>query len=265
MSAQTTEQVNRQRSSKGFVQEVFEGVVSGLTDQEMPLPDSFKQAVKSSAQEAIKLTEWLGETTYTTIEQATESIGNTLTPVAENPVVRSIAKVPGLNWLLLWLGQVDIQKAQADVNDLRLKYPTENDSQIAQRVVDQMAVEAAKVGLLTNIIPPVALALLAVDLVAVTKLQAEMVYRIAAAYQFSLDEPIRRGEVIAIYGLSFGSASPIKAGLSFVELLPIVGAAVGASSDAILIYTLGLVARQFYEEKRSRQHTVSETNSSRRV
>jgi uncharacterized protein (DUF697 family) len=56
--------------------------------------------------------------------------------------------------------------------------------------------------------------------------------------------------VLAIFGLSVGGSGTLKAGLSFVELLPVVGAVVGASSDAALLYSLGYVARQFYETKR---------------
>lgn len=113
------------------------------------------------------------------------------------------------------------------------------------------AVKAGGVGLLTNFIPPLALTLFAVDLAAVTALQAEMVYRIAATYGFSLKDPTRRGEALAIYGLSLGGSGVLKSGLSFVELLPIIGGAVGASSNVALIYGLGYVACRFYENKRN--------------
>jgi uncharacterized protein (DUF697 family) len=78
-----------------------------------------------------------------------------------------------------------------------------------------------------------------------------MVYRIAAAYGFSLKDPARRGEVLAIFGLSVGGSGVLKVGLGFVELLPVVGAMVGASNNAALLYSLGYVTCRFYEAKRN--------------
>jgi uncharacterized protein (DUF697 family) len=207
--------------------------------------NTFQDAMRS----AIDLSTELGQSAHLTVEQATETIGKTLTPVAENPVVQSLAKIPGLNWLLIGIGQVDVNKAKADVARLKTQFPLEDRGAIAQHVINETAIEAAKVGFLTNIIPPIALALFAVDLAAVTKLQAEMVYRMATVYGFDPHDAVRRGEVIAIYALSLGTGTPIKAGLSFVELIPVVGIAVGASSNAALIQVLGAIARQFYETK----------------
>lgn len=206
---------------------------------------------------AIAFTEQAGQNVHATVEQATKYIGEAIAPIANHSAVQTMSKIPGLNWLLLWMGQVDTDKAAADVARLRAQHPMEGDADIAQRVVDNMAMQAGRVGLLTNIVPSVALALLAVDLVAVTKLQAEMVYRIAAAYGFDVTDPVRRGEVIAIYALSFGTGTPLKAGLSFLEVVPVVGAAIGASSDAILLYALGIAARQFYEAKRTSRQATS--------
>jgi uncharacterized protein (DUF697 family) len=96
-----------------------------------------------------------------------------------------------------------------------------------------------------------ALTLFGIELAAITALQGEMVYRIAAAYGFSLKDPARRGEGLAIFGLSVGGSGTLKVGLSFVELLPVIGTVVGASSNAALLYSLGYVACRFYEAKRN--------------
>ncbi|MEO1519536.1 MAG: hypothetical protein AAFU78_01995 [Cyanobacteria bacterium J06633_2] len=205
--------------------------------------------MQDAVDSALELSQRLGQHAHLTVEQTTEIIGKTLDPIAKNALVQSVAKIPGLNWLLIGIGQVDIKKAEADVIRLKTQFPTDDHWAIAQHVINETSLEAATVGLLTNIIPPIALALFAVDLAAVTKLQAEMVYRMAAVYELDLQAPERRGEVIAIYGVSLGTGTPIKAGLSFVELIPALGAAVGASSNAALIQVLGLAARQFYETK----------------
>lgn len=190
------------------------------------------------------------------VEQGTETIGHIVTPIAENPLVKYATKLPGINWLMAALGQVNAEKVQEDVAALQQQYPLDTSAQLAQRVVADSAFRAARIGLITNIIPPFALMLLAVDIAAVTALQAKMVYRIAAIYGFSLDEPARRGEVLALWGLSMGGSSVLKAGLSIVEVIPLLGAAVGIASNAALLQSLGYVAIQFYEKKQAALNDV---------
>jgi uncharacterized protein (DUF697 family) len=183
------------------------------------------------------------------IEQSTETVGKIVAPIAENQLVKYVAKVPGLNWLLTALGQVDLEAAQKEVDKLRQDYPLETPAQIAHRIVVDAALKAGGIGLLANFVPPLALTLFAVDIAAITAIQAEMIYRIASAYGFSLQEPTRRGEVLGIFGLSLGGSGTLKIGLGLVELIPIVGAVVGASSNTALIYSLGFAACRFYEAK----------------
>jgi len=201
----------------------------------------------------------VGSQAHRLVEQGTETMGKIVTPIAENPLIKYATKVPGINVLLAALGQVDVEKAEAEVEQLRRDYPLETAEQIAHRIIVDTSVKAGSIGLLTNFIPPLALALFAVDITAITALQAEMVYRIAAAYGFSLKDPTRRGEVLAIFGLSVGGSGVLKAGLSVVELLPVIGAFVGASSNATLLYSLGYAACRFYEAKRHSQVAANKT------
>jgi len=185
------------------------------------------------------------------LEQGTETVGKIVTPIAEHPLTQYATKVPGINVLLTALGQVDIEKAQNEVDKLRQEYPTETPEQLAHRIIVDAALKAGGIGLATNFLPPLALVLFGVELAAVTALQAEMVYRIAAAYGFSLSDPQRRGEVLAVFSLSVGGSGVLKVGLGIVELLPVIGAAVGASNNAGLIYSLGYGASRFYEARRN--------------
>ena len=185
------------------------------------------------------------------VEQGTETVGKIVTPIAEHPLTKYAAKVPGINLLLAALGQVDLEQAQKEVDKLRQEYPLYTPEQLARRIIADAALKGGQIGLATNFVPPLALVLFGIELAAVTALQAEMVYRIAAAYGFSLKDPTRRGEVLAIFGLSVGGSGVLKGGLSFVELIPFLGAFVGASSNAALLYSLGYVACRFYEEKRN--------------
>jgi uncharacterized protein (DUF697 family) len=187
---------------------------------------------------------------YQLVEQGTVTIGRVMTPIAENPMVKFATKVPVLNWLMAAMGQVDVDKVQKDVETLRRKYPADSDQQLAHRVMVETSWKAAGIGLATNLIPPLALSLFAIDIGAIAVLQAEMLYRIAAVYGFSPTDSTRRGEVLTLWGLSTGSSGFIKSGLSIVEIIPGVGTVVGVSSDAGLLYGLGHLACRFYEEKR---------------
>jgi len=192
------------------------------------------------------------------IESTTDRTGRTLKTIAENPLLKPMKHIFGMDVLMAVLGEVDREKVKQTVRKLQLTYPTENPGEIAKRILSLKAWEAGRVGLLTNIIPPIAALLLSIELAAITKLQAEMVYEIAAAYGLDLDEPARRGEVLAIFGLSMGGGV-LKTGLGFVEILPLLGPVVGASSDAMILYALGITACQFYQRKyESRNQQIEE-------
>ncbi|MDY7002537.1 MAG: TerB family tellurite resistance protein [Cyanobacteriota bacterium] len=182
------------------------------------------------------------------LESATEQTGQTLQIISENPVLKFINKLWGTQWLMSILGEVDVEKIQTKVKETKLKYPQETPNKIANRLILKQAWEAGKVGMVTNILPPIALALFGVELAATTKLQSEMLYQIAGAYGLDLNEPTRRGEVLGIFGLSLGG-SMLKGSLSFVEIIPGIGPVVGASTNAVMIYSLGYTACQFYEAK----------------
>lgn len=216
-----------------------------------------QSVIGAAAQQAATTSEETAAATHKLIEATTETVGRTVEPVASNPLVNYMAKIPGLSWLLNALGKVDTHKAHQEIEQLKQKYPEDTPEQIAHRVIVNTAIAAAGTGLATNIIPPVAVALFAVDLAALSKLQADMLFRIAAAYQFDLDDPARRGEALAVFALSLGSGGIFKTGLSFLEVIPGFGAALGASSNAALVYSLGLAARQFYDTKYQRATGVS--------
>lgn len=85
-----------------------------------------------------------------------------------------------------------------------------------------------------------ALTLFAVDMVAMAQLQTEMVYRIAAAYGLTLTDSTRRGEVLAIVGLSIVGSGVLKTGASIVEIVPLVGAISGANDFDVEVHNFTL-------------------------
>ncbi|WP_421657943.1 hypothetical protein [Leptothermofonsia sp. ETS-13] len=221
--------------------------INGAIADTIKASQEIADRVRNTADAAGKV---IGANLYEFVEQGTETIGKVVSPIAENPLVQFATKVPVINWLAAALGQVDVAAVERDVNELRLKYPLDTDEQLAQRVMVNTAWKAAGVGLVTNVVPPLAVTLFAIDLGAIAALQAEMLYRIATIYRFSPTDPTRRGEVLALWGLSTGSSGLLKTGLSFVEFIPALGALVGVSGDAGLIYSMGYLACRFYEAKR---------------
>ncbi len=192
----------------------------------------------------------VGPMLYDVVDRGTATVGRVVTPIAEHPFVQFATKVPGIRWLFAALGQVNLERVQQDVAALQRQYPLDSTEQLAQRVMADTAWKAAGIGLVTNFIPPLALTLFAVDLAAVSALQAEMIYRIAVIYGFSPKEPSRRGEALTLWALFTGSSEAVKMGLGLIELVPGVGPVVGTTSDAVLIYGMGHLACLFYQEKR---------------
>ena len=212
----------------------------------------FNKVSGEAIQNTAKFSEVAADSAHSAIEQTTESVGEVLNPIAENPAVDYVAKVPGLSWITSALGRVDKASALEDVLKLKQKHPNDTPEEISHHIIVDATIKAGGVGLAANIIPPIALGLFAVDLAAVSALQSEMLYRIAAAYNFDISDPARKGEGLTIFALSLGTSTAMKAGLSVVELVPIVGAAVGASSNAGMLYSFGTAASQFYKKKRER-------------
>ncbi len=203
------------------------------------------------------LTEALTTETQKFLEETTASTGKTLEWIASNPILKAADNTIGLDWLMAFLGKVDVAQVQQIVAQVRSQYPTETPNQIAHRLIIQKAWLGGRLGLLTSIIPPIAALFLGVELIATTRLQTEMVYEIAAAYGLDMNDPSRRGEVLAIFGLSLG-ADVLKSGLSVVEIIPGIGAVVGASTNAAILYVLGQTACRFYEGKTSQRETETD-------
>lgn len=147
------------------------------------------------------------------------------------------------------VGQVDLIKAQRSAQELQDKHPDETPRQLAHRFMVEKAMYAGSSGLVTNLVPGAAAALFAVDLTTTAALQAEMVYQIAAVYGLDLQDPARKGEVLTIFGVALGGNQALRAGLEFLQTIPMAGAAIGASTNAAMIYAVGYAACRFYESE----------------
>ncbi len=199
---------------------------------------------------AIGLGEAATKQAHDLISYATQEAGEAVTSVGNNWLVRRLTRFLNLDWLVGATDSVDLAQAEAAARKLQQEYPNESPSQIAHRIMVEKATYAGGVGLASSILPGVALALLAVDLAATTKLQAEMVYQIAAVYGLDLKDPARKGEVLGIFGLGLGGSRALRAaGLGLLRNVPFAGAMIGASTNAAMLYSLGYAACRFYETK----------------
>ncbi len=214
--------------------------------------DDFIESMRAASTNLTQAVDNLAPTLQQSLEQGATTLGQTVTPIVDSPLIKGIAKIPGLSWLGAALGQVNIANVEQSIAQLQLKHPTDSSDQLAQRIIQDATWRAAGIGLATNIIPPVALAFVVADLAAVSALQAEMVYRIAAIYGSNLHDPTRRGEVLALYLLAMGGGGLFKAGMSIPELIPGIGAILGASTDAALLFGLGQSANLYYAIQRDR-------------
>ncbi len=194
------------------------------------------QAGKTAVQTAVGVGGTAAKHTYQILSQITQF-------VAGAPILRKV------------VDQVDLVKVEDSVKKLKQKYPNETPRQIAHRFMVEKAIYAGSTGLVTSLVPGAAAALFVVDLTATSALQAEMVYQIAAAYGLDLRDPARKGEVLTIFGLALGGNRAIKAGLELLQNTPVAGAVIGASSNAVMLYTVGYAACRFYEAKLDSQAT----------
>lgn len=222
---------------------------SGLLNFIAETTESALNTGKAVVDTAVDLGEAAAKQTYRLIGQATQGTGDAVTYVGNLPFVKQAAGVLRLDWLVGVSDRIDLAKAEAQVKELQQKYPNEYPSEIAHRIMVEKAIRAGGVGFASSILPGVAAALLAIDLAATTAIQTEMVYEIAAAYGMDLQQPARKGEVLAIFGLALGGSNAMKAGLGFLRNVPLAGAMIGASTNATMLYALGYAARQFYEAK----------------
>ncbi len=235
-----------ERDGPSFL-ESFAKAVGGATEA---ITHTAAQTSKIIVETATEVGEAAAKQTHQLLSQATQEAGQAVNRFGDNWLVRRVTGVLNVGWLVGATDNVDLENATEAVRKLQQEYPNESPSQIAHRIMVEKATYAGGIGLASSVLPGVAAALLAVDLAATTRLQAEMAYQIAAAYGLDLRDPARKGEVVAIFGLALGGGRVLRAaGLGLLRNVPFAGAMIGASSNAAMVYSLGYAACRFYEAK----------------
>jgi len=186
------------------------------------------------------------------IEAWAEAFGQVVIPIADFPLIKPLAKIPGLSWIASALGQVNLGAIDQQIKALQTQHPTATTETLVQQSIQAAALKAGGIGLATNFLPPLAITLFAVDMAAIATLQVELIYQIAALYDYDIQTPTLRGEVLALYVCSAGGSTALKSGLSFPEIIPVIGAIIGTSSDAAILWSIGQAANHYYKTKRNR-------------
>ncbi|MBD2360203.1 hypothetical protein H6G36_03145 [Anabaena minutissima FACHB-250] len=223
---------------------------SAADKNQTSLIENFGSTGKIFLNKAVGVGTATAKTTHNLFAQATQITGKVINHIEQNWLIRRISGFLNLNWLIGASDSVDLEKAATAVKKIQQKNPKESPRQIAHRIMMEKATKAGGIGLASSILPGVATALLAVDLAATMKLQTEMLYQIAAAYGLDLKDSSRKGELLTIFGLGLGGNRLLKAaGLVLLRNVPFAGAAIAASANATMSYSLGYAACRFYEAK----------------
>jgi len=200
----------------------------------------------------------VGSTTVEATEAATQRVGETLRYVNNNPLLKRAVSLAPSNWLLGIAHRVNVEEAAEEVERLRAAHPNDSREKLAHRLMVQKTLLASGMGFASSIVPGAATALFALDLVGTVMLQVEMIYQIAMIYGLELSNPQREGEMLAIFGLAMGGQKAAQVGTTYIaragissifENIPVAGALIGASSNAVLNYAIGYAACRFYQNQ----------------
>ncbi|MCU0534563.1 MAG: EcsC family protein [Hydrococcus sp. Prado102] len=239
----------QQTNSSAIAPSLWNSVTKKASVFGVSISSTMNKAGKSIIEKTSKVSEtFTPASVNNTFTQVTNAVGSLAESVSNNPHLQNLTD-NFQNWLIENIDKVDIVRAETYVKQLQQKYPDETASKIARRLITEKATYAGGTELASSILPDIAIAMFAVDLVATTLLQVEMIYQIACAYGMDLNEPARKEEILAIFGLSLGGSQILKAGLGFVRNVPVAGGVISASSNALAVYTLGYAACRFYEAK----------------
>ncbi|WP_254567261.1 30S ribosomal protein S2 [Oscillatoria sp. HE19RPO] len=179
-----------------------------------------------------QLVKWL-------LRQAKRSINLAIEPLAE-----------------LWF-DVDFEQARNHVAGLKTKYPNHTRDAIANILIKETVLKVAGISYIEDLAPEdikdeiktVISSVANCDLKTITQECAEMVFKIAGIYDFELEDPMRRFEALAAFGIAWLGKRAINAGIGWLDVDFFDEINSRAVSQALMIFTVGNAARLFYKAK----------------
>ncbi|MEM9219121.1 MAG: hypothetical protein AAGD25_32905 [Cyanobacteria bacterium P01_F01_bin.150] len=185
-----------------------------------------------------------------TVSHATSNAGKAVEWIHDRTHFQHLTRAIKVDWLVGIIDNVNIDSVETRIQELKQKHPTATPYQLAGRIMTKKSLLVGGSGLASSMLPGAAAAMVAFDLATTTAIQAEMGYEIAAAYGLDVQDSARKGEILAIFGLALGSSQALKTGFQYLARnIPVAGAMVGASTNAVALYAVGHAACQFYETK----------------
>jgi hypothetical protein len=166
------------------------------------------------------------------------------------------------------VSDVDLKAAAARVEALKEEYPEASPEELSKKLIRDKCQRTGTVGAVTSgagLIPGIGTAAavtlgVVADIGTTFKLQAELVLEIASLYEYPLTEEEKQRLVMAIIGLSAGSAAlahragqraAIKVSEKFAEksiikALPVVGIIASAGTNVLSTYIIGQRADAYF-------------------
>jgi uncharacterized protein (DUF697 family) len=272
------ESSNRATQAKESQNSMWNSMFGAVTDAMNAVGSAATQTSEAVANSVAETTSSITETT-TNFGNAAASTGSSIADscgqaamsvpgglgyvfdlINDSPQLQDITKALKVDWLVGIIDKVDIVKAETHVKKLQKKYPNETSAEISRRIMTEKVLYVGSSGMASSLLPGFAAPMIAVDLAATTAIQAEMGYQIACAYGFDVRDQARKGEIVAIFGLALGGSQALKVGFKYLARnIPIAGAVVGASTNAVALYAVGHAACHYYEAKRNNRNPLMQS------
>jgi uncharacterized protein (DUF697 family) len=156
-----------------------------------------------------------------------------------------------INWVNEEILSLDLDTAAASARRLKERNFGKPEQDIARILIVHKSLQTAGVDVVRAIpyAEDILSGLLRIDLPAIAKMSAEMVYQIAAIYGFSLYAPEREAEVLTAFGIALIGEKAIDDGIKWLKYGITASVAISASVKALMIYAIGNAACIFYEYK----------------
>jgi DNA-directed RNA polymerase subunit alpha len=156
-----------------------------------------------------------------------------------------------INWVNEEILSLDLDAAAASARRLKERNFGKPVQDIARILIVHKSLQTAGVDVVRAIpyAEDILSGLLRIDLPAIAKMSAEMVYQIAAIYGFNLYAPEREAEVLTAFGIALIGEKAIDDGIRWLKYGITASAAISASVKALMIYAIGNAACIFYEAK----------------
>jgi len=141
---------------------------------------------------------------------------------------------------------IDPDTIKKTVRKEREMYPNADNSTIAENLIFEKAVWAAGVGLLSGSVSVPAASFLA-DLFQTTPLLIQLCYEISHIYGNDLKSSEEKGEILAVFGLAFGTNTLTALGLGFLSKnIPAPTGLIDATTNLVMFFATGYAAREFF-------------------